>query len=387
MRPRFEPDGDSGACTPSEAKFVDPESFDASEQRFTASLEEDSLPAAIGFVPDEIEPATLPSHIGEIRNERSGSSHTPQSNGSDPPLQPGLQANDGDSWRQEVASRVNRYRARRRGRGPRYASLQLEFETTERSWENNIPVRESGNSPKSNLSVAIHPKDLAEPATQPTASSDETRSFSDAPGKILPFPRMAAPPPVRTDELADPVLDGPRIIEVPEVTPPPPALGGILMEPAEEAKSERRPGFELPLQAAPMSRRLAAAFVDSLLVGVALAGFEYGFFRITAFIPPLVQTAGISAGLAGILWFSYQYLLLVFSATTPGLKVSRLRLNRFDGSAVPRSLRRWRVLASALSALSLGLGYAWCFLDEDQLSWHDRITRTYMAPGPHAHKH
>jgi hypothetical protein len=33
-----------------------------------------------------------------------------------------------------------------------------------------------------------------------------------------------------------------------------------------------------------------------------------------------------------------------------------------------------------LSGFSLALGYAWCFLDEDRLCWHDRITRTYMAP-------
>jgi len=26
------------------------------------------------------------------------------------------------------------------------------------------------------------------------------------------------------------------------------------------------------------------------------------------------------------------------------------------------------------------LGYAWTFLDEDQLSWHDRITKTHLAP-------
>jgi hypothetical protein len=55
-------------------------------------------------------------------------------------------------------------------------------------------------------------------------------------------------------------------------------------------------------------------------------------------------------------------------------------LSRFDGTAVPRSLRRLRVAAVLLSGLSLGLGYAWAFLDEDRLCWHDRITRTYMAP-------
>src|SRR6185503_7385240 len=35
---------------------------------------------------------------------------------------------DPDSWRREVAERLNHYRARRRTREPRYPSLQLKFE-------------------------------------------------------------------------------------------------------------------------------------------------------------------------------------------------------------------------------------------------------------------
>jgi uncharacterized RDD family membrane protein YckC len=70
----------------------------------------------------------------------------------------------------------------------------------------------------------------------------------------------------------------------------------------------------------------------------------------------------------------------VYTGTTPGLRAARLRLAGFDGSPVPRRLRRWRVLASYLSALSLGLGYLWSVLDEDGLCWHDRITRTHIRP-------
>jgi hypothetical protein len=73
-------------------------------------------------------------------------------------------------------------------------------------------------------------------------------------------------------------------------------------------------------------------------------------------------------------------LLLVYSRTTPGLRLAHLTLSRFDGTRPNRRLRRWRVLASFLSAVSLGMGYAWVFLDEDSLCWHDRITHTYMAP-------
>ena len=82
----------------------------------------------------------------------------------------------------------------------------------------------------------------------------------------------------------------------------------------------------------------------------------------------------------GLFWSAYQYLMVVYTGTTPGLKLAKLQLNRFDGNSVPRRIRRWRVLVSVLSGVSLGLGYAWCFLDEDELCWHDRITRTYLAP-------
>jgi uncharacterized RDD family membrane protein YckC len=148
----------------------------------------------------------------------------------------------------------------------------------------------------------------------------------------------------------------------------------------EESAKERRPGFELPLQAAAMSRRLWAGAIDSLLVISAIAVFTTVFFRVTSIVPPFMLAAETAVALAGVFWIAYQYLLLVYTGTTPGLKLSKLQLSRFDGAAVPRRLRRWRVLASVLSGMSLTLGYAWCFLDEDRLCWHDRITRTYMAP-------
>jgi uncharacterized RDD family membrane protein YckC len=82
----------------------------------------------------------------------------------------------------------------------------------------------------------------------------------------------------------------------------------------------------------------------------------------------------------GALWAAYQYLLIVYSGTTPGLRAMKLQLQRFDGSFPSRRLRRWRVLGSVLAGISLGMGYAWQFLDEDNLCWHERVTKTYLAP-------
>lgn len=208
---------------------------------------------------------------------------------------------------------------------------------------------------------------------------------SEGTAKILEFPR----PLILQDDpnsLAGPVLDRPRILEVPEVLPPPPALGGILIEPTEEERAKQeRLGFDVPLQAASMARRIAASAIDLLLVSGAFVLFGYIFRRITSHLPPQRETMLASAALLATFWAGYQYLLLVYTASTPGLKLAKLKLTRFDGQPVPRRVRAWRVLTSILSGVSLGLGYAWCFFDEDQLCWHDRITRTYMAlSGPNS---
>jgi uncharacterized RDD family membrane protein YckC len=187
-------------------------------------------------------------------------------------------------------------------------------------------------------------------------------------------------PPQRLDELADPVFDRPRILEAPELEPPPPALGGIQIEDEEERVQERRPGFDLPLQAAPMSRRWMASGVDAVIVLTAFAAFAATFMKIATANVGWQQVGPASMALLVVFWGVYQYGMLVLTGSTPGLRMAKLQLNRFDGREVPRSLRRWRVAAVLLSGLSFGMGYLWAFLDEDGLCWHDRITRTYMAP-------
>jgi len=391
MKSKFEPDVDSAARLPS-ARLIDPEPFDASEQRFAASVEEKTVPPR--FVVDA---ASSDSNAGDNSLQDGGAKLATVNSGSGEPsaavaqsssLQAELLApQEADSWRHEVANRVNNYRARRRPRAPRYPSLQLKFDPPEPSWTAHpATIEPASNANHNRLAVALQDTlPVPEPKQPVQARTDgaDHLNVGEASARILEFPRSTPPPPPVFDGLAEPVASQPRILEVPELVLPPPALGGILMEPAEEPAKERRPGFELPLQAAPMSRRLLAGAIDGLLVSCAVALFAYVFFRVASIVPPLQQAAPISVILAAVFWTGYQYLLLVYTGTTPGLKLAHLQLSRFDGSAVPRRTRRWRVLASVLSGLSLALGYAWCFLDEDRLCWHDRITRTYMAPKRH----
>lgn len=401
MKPRFEPNLEPAERRPV-PKLIDPEAYDACEQQFAASLEE--KPAAHRFVVDDELAADMPQENVEADENPGAASRPTQdfpvcenapggriaSPGSHREAAPEATVStsgnprphaDPDSWRGEVAARVSHYRARKRPRAPRYPSLQLKFETLD-SGAAARPLPNMPDAANIEETVALaRPVDRSEAELDaPFVEETPSASVTGPAGNILEFPVFPAPPPVVIDELAEPVLDRPRILEVPEVVPAPPALGGILIEPAEEPAIEKRQGFELPLIAAPFMRRILAAGTDALIVASAFALFAYTFFRMTAVLLPVRQAAGIAAALLAIFWAGYQYLLLVHAGATPGLKLAGLRLSRFDGTDAPRQLRRWRVLASVLSGLSLGLGYAWCFLDEDQLCWHDRITHTYMAP-------
>jgi len=309
---------------------------------------------------------------------------------------------DSPGWRQELAARLNRYQARRKPRAPRYPSLRLRFEDEDSARDQNefaapTPPFPHESVPLSHQGLALDtfsasgaivaetflPADQ-EAAFRQTATlpAEEYSQLAVAPAsaKIIEFPRSWTPPPAPLDELAEPVTDCPRILEAPEFIPPPPALGGITIEPPQRPEAEKRPGIDIPLQSAPLARRILSAAIDDIIIAAACSLFAFIFWKMTAIRPPRFQLAGLAGGLSVLFWAVYQYLLVVYAGTTPGLRVARLELACFDGSPAGRGLRRWRVLASFLSALSLGMGYAWVFLDEDSLCWHDRITHTYLAP-------
>lgn len=299
-----------------------------------------------------------------------------------------LSADEDPGWRNELSARLNRYRERRKAPPPRYPSLRLPFDPIEaRSGALHSPDSAliPAFEPLSNHALALdgmHAGVEDAPFLAPGPMEEvQPCSMPHSTAKIIEFPRFAwGPPPPPPDQLAGPVGEQLRILEVPDVVPPPPALGGITIEPAEKEEAEKRPGIDIPLQTAPLGRRLLASTIDGAIVVTASVLSGFIFWKVAAVRPPQVQILALSAAMLCLFWAAFQYLLLVYSGSTPGLRIARLELTRFDGSAASRSMRRWRVLASYLSAASLGMGYAWAFLDEDVLCWHDRITRTYLAP-------
>ncbi len=311
----------------------------------------------------------------------------------DPKLAPEFPP-DPDAWRSEVAARLARYRTRRKPRPPRYPSLLLPFESSdsrprsagaiartdsglEAPFDEDFTYPDSGSQQGASL---VPSSDLPSPYLADLGSSLEPSSEHLA--KIIEFPRSAAIPIFHSSPLADPILDRPRIVEAPEVVPPPPALGGILIEPAPPTVPDPQADREPRLQSATIARRWLATAIDALILGVALSGYAAIFLRFNPVRGPVTLLAGPAAAIAVLLWMAYQFVFVVYTGSTPGLRAARLTLARFDGYPVQRPVRRWRVLASFLSAFSAGLGYLWCFIDQDSLCWHDRITRTHLTAKP-----
>lgn len=331
-------------------------------------------------------------------------------------------ATNPDSWRDEVAARLERYRTRRKPRSPRYPSLLLPFDAPE-TWSRPTPRAgsaaiapsltqdEDSSSQAENRNVyevedstLAHRHSLEDRLIEDRTSEHqdhleqrwEQRSHHESDyeqsAKVIEFPRSAAIPVFRGNELAEPIFDRdrPRIVEAPEILPPPPALGGMVIAPIHSELPARQAGNDFPivsaLSSASIPQRTLAALIDGAILGAALVAFAAIFLRMNPVRGSLPLFAAALAGIAVALWIVYEFLFVVYTGSTPGLRAAHLQLARFDGLPLGRRVRRWRVLASFLSAFSAGLGYLWCVLDQDKLCWHDRITHTHVQMAERADK-
>jgi uncharacterized RDD family membrane protein YckC len=115
---------------------------------------------------------------------------------------------------------------------------------------------------------------------------------------------------------------------------------------------------------------LLFAYVGFVMLFRALGG-RFSFSRFDA----LVTVATL-----GLLYAQYVTLFTYFAGATPGMMLRGLRVASLDGlDPSPRQLL-WRSLGYLISAGTMMLGFLWALWDEDQLSWHDRISQTCVTP-------
>lgn len=138
-------------------------------------------------------------------------------------------------------------------------------------------------------------------------------------------------------------------------------------------------------------RRLAAIFYDSLLVIallMAVSALAIGV-RVAILGEQAVKAnQSMAAGGAvfqGVLLttvFAFFYIFWRIKGQTLGMQVWRIRLETTEDKRVSLRQALIRFFAAMLSAICLGAGYWWVWLDKEQCSWHDRLSNTRLVVLP-----
>jgi uncharacterized RDD family membrane protein YckC len=132
------------------------------------------------------------------------------------------------------------------------------------------------------------------------------------------------------------------------------------------------------LNPAPLSLRLMASLVDvSLVFAVFAVVVRLASSHLKA--PLSIRAFEVIAFVAVLMIGAiYETLFFNFAKTTPGMKYAGISLSTLEGDSPDRAQRSRRLVAMLLSVLPLGLGLVWALLDNDMLTWHDRLSGTYL---------
>ena len=255
---------------------------------------------------------------------------------------------DPDAWRDELAARLNRYRSRRKAPPPRYPSLKLPFAPlaytsgTARVEPASRPIFE----PNSNHALAMDDicsdaatSPQADVSTEPSPPSRFAAPVQPASAKIIEFPRFAwAPPSPPPDQLAEPVGEQTEDSGSSRVSAGRSRSGGHHDRAGSGSSRRRRAGdrcafADRPLETA-CSRVGRGGWRDYCF---GMRPLRLYFLENCGGASAAIQLLSLAAGTLAVFWAVYEYLLIVYSGSTPGLRAAGLELTRFDGT--PRLAR------------------------------------------------
>jgi uncharacterized RDD family membrane protein YckC len=196
-----------------------------------------------------------------------------------------------------------------------------------------------------------------------SSAQSQLSIFEVDPGSISTQPAPAS------DEPAEPMWMRADLASI-EVKPQ--REESLFEEPAPLAQSAER------IELAPLSRRVMALMVDASLILATFLSVAILFASHARQLPGM-RTAAVCSALALIvIAAAYQALFLTLVRVTPGMWYAGIALSTLDGCHTSRAQRCRRLTALLLSVLPLGLGLAWALFDDAHLTWHDRLSKTYL---------
>jgi uncharacterized RDD family membrane protein YckC len=268
------------------------------------------------------------------------------------------------AWRSELANRLEAYRQRRRKVSPNAAQAQLPFaEPVVAKRATAVAANHTTKASVAELAVPIpEPQSIAYESSSQSYSQSSSQSGDDDFAFTIAIGRIASKPHS---------ADGRMMIDVSN-SPDTDASGEEAGELTERAQAGLYP-------VAPLGDRQLAGIIDAACLLFAFGGFVALFGSLGGQLTLSKMNAAVYLAALSVVYFQYFALFTVFGATTPGMMFRGLQVMSFSGEPpTPRQL----LLRSAGYMLSAGIGligFLWAVWDEDQLTWHDRLSKTYLS--------
>ena len=125
--------------------------------------------------------------------------------------------------------------------------------------------------------------------------------------------------------------------------------------------------------------RAVAAVLDWSMVMIGYGLFVLAFWLSGGQFVFTKQSLLVFASTLPLIAFTYGLFWTVAGTETAGMRWARLRLTTFDGFPPEPRQRILRFAAACLSFCTLA-GLLWSLADEETLTWHDHISRTFPTP-------
>ena len=241
-----------------------------------------------------------------------------------------------EEWRGELNQRLQAYRARRRKISSNEAQSALPFDD---------------HGPSSPAPVAVQ----VGHAVEERFSGDDF-AFTVAIGRIAR--NEAADPRLLIDISVPPQSEAPEEHAMPEALPP--VQKGLY--PAASPDDRRR-----------------ALLIDAACLAFAYGGFLALFGSLGGHFALSKLSAAICVFTFAFVYLQYFGLFTIFGGTTPGMMVCGLQVASVTGDQPTPRQYLLRAMGYILSAGTFFLGFLWVLWDEDGLTWHDRLSQTYLT--------
>jgi uncharacterized RDD family membrane protein YckC len=268
-------------------------------------------------------------------------------------------------WRQELSERVQSFRQRRarlRNEPAPEQSLDFEFESREASAPLESGVEEILESPPNILNVDAE--------INPPAALEDDVQYSEAENleegdEGLEIPDSAL---VQAEESAlEPASPAGNRLE-------------IVVEQSEldGAAAASQPGLQA-LPVASLGRRFLAGLVDVLVLLLGAGLFAFIFWRAGGHLTPVPGNLGIVVLIAVIFIWAYFELFTALTFSTPGLACMGLEVRTVEGWPPASRESLLRAFGYLVSISPLMIGFLWAVVDGEGLTWHDRISGTFLT--------